>query len=379
MDGLRYGRELGVFKFSNHIDVLYNPPMPDAPEPAPIIHIYRPTLRRRIGSLVALVFCGVFFGLPLSTFLYLAIKPLVNDPQVGLIVAGGLCFLAPLGLLLLLLLVQLVLSVLAMFFGNYLKLTPVGLEYRSWPYRHVRCSWTELKRVGKYYLFYDAIYLKSFEIIGLSLALNKWWKLFNVTVQTPVLLSGMQGWPDGALAADLRQYAPQLFDPQTGKPVITPAQPPASALDQEERLYAALSHAGALLFPVFVPLAFWLAERKKSAYTAFQSLQALVFQVVMLATFIATFICVISGLLIPVGLTQLSDRIAIDGRTYGLIVLIAFALGGLLSAAGLLMLLYSGVAITQTYQGVDFRYPLVGKWLEKYQPTNLTGSDKEHR
>ena len=338
--------------------------MPDAPEPGSFVHVYRPTLGRRMGSLAVLGLCVACVGLPLVLMLYPAIKLLVDEPQARPIVAGGLCFLAPLGVIFLLLIVQLAVGVLAQFFGHTLKVTPGGLEHRSWPYRQIRCSWTEVERIAKYFLFYDAIYLKSYEFSGPSLASKKWWKIFNPAEQNFILLSGMSGWPDGALAEDLREYAPQMFDPATGKPAAIPAQQPSTGISRDERLYAALSHAGALLFPVFIPLAFWLAERKKSAYVAFQSLQALIFQILTQGVFVATLLCAACGLLIPVGLTQLSDRIAIDGRTYGLIVLAAFSLAGLLSAMALAMLLYSGVAIAQTYRGEDFRYPLIGKWLE---------------
>jgi hypothetical protein len=335
--------------------------MPAAPKPALISHTYRPTLGRRIGSLLLLLFCAIFFGFPLLLLLYPVTRLMVDEPQARLVGLGGLCFLAPLGLLLLFLLVQLVLSFLGMLFANYLKLTPTGLEYRLWPYRHFRCSWTETERIGKYSLFYDALYLKACEENQPALVSKMWSKWSNLAMQHYILLSGMQGWPNGALAADIRQYAAQLFDPVSGKPTFIPAAPPTSGPSQDERLHAALSHAGALLLPVFIPLAFWLVERKKSAYVAHQAKQALVFQVLILAMFTGVFICAIAGLLIPVGLTQLSDQFAIDGRTYGLIVLVAFMLAGLLATTAGLMLVYSGIAIAQTYRGEDFRYPLLGK------------------
>jgi uncharacterized Tic20 family protein len=351
-----------IGKISAHETVLYNFIMPDNPDPGSSVHTYRPTLGRRMGSLAVLGVCAVCIGIPSVLVLAPAVKLLAEEPQARLIVLGGLCFTVPLWAVFFILMVQLLLSALGMFFGHALRVGPEGLVHRAWPYRNMRCEWSEVERIGKYFLVYDAIYLKGESRDQRS----RLQRLLNPAGEAAIPLSGTEGWPSGALRDDLRRYAPRLFDPATGKPAALPAHPPVSGRTRDECLYACLSHAGALLFPVFIPLAFWLAERKKSAYVAFQAMQALVFQMITQVMFGATLVCAICGLLVPVALTQLGDRFAIDGRTYGLIILASFGLAGLCSTIGLLMLLYSGVAMARTYRGEDFRYPVVGRWVQRF-------------
>jgi uncharacterized Tic20 family protein len=370
--------------------VLYNFSMPDDPFPGAFVHTYRPTLGRRIGSLAVLGMCAMCIGAPSVLVLAPVVRLLAEEPQARLIVIGGLCLTAPLWAVFFLLLVQILLSTLGMLFGNYLRVGPEGLVQRAWPFRNLRCDWSEVERIGKYYLVYEAIYLKEGGRDQLSRdqrgrdqisrdqisrdqrgrdqlsrdQRSRLQRLLNPVGEDAIPLSGTEGWPNGALRDDLRRYAPRLFDPATGKPAARPAQPSISGHSRDECLYACLSHAGALLLPVFIPLGFWLAERKKSAYVAFQAMQALVFQIIIQVMFGATLACALCGLLAPVALIQLGDRFVIDGQTYGLIILAAFGLAGLLSTIGLLMLLYAGVAMARTYRGEDFRYPVIGRWVE---------------
>jgi uncharacterized Tic20 family protein len=45
------------------------------------------------------------------------------------------------------------------------------------------------------------------------------------------------------------------------------------------------------------------------------------------------------------------------------IVLAGFMLSLALALVLLLMLIYASAATVRTYQGADFRYPLIGRWL----------------
>jgi hypothetical protein len=228
------------------------------------LHIYRPPLWRRVIALLSWVFFLLFAGAPLWIFTAQVIQLALKQPEARPIVSGAMCLLAPMGLILLWLLFHLTMIVFSFFFTTALKITPTGLEYRAWPYIHVRCTWSDLDRVAKF-LFSDLLYLQSYQIIGPSLSIKSFWRRFSFEKQLSIPLSSLAGWPNGGLAADLHLYAPRLFDSATGKPLI-PASQPVQGPSKDERLYAALSHAGVWLFPVFLPLAFWLSERKKSAY-----------------------------------------------------------------------------------------------------------------
>ncbi len=333
------------------------------PDPAAFPHTYRPAPWRRAVGCAGLLFLSLFLGLPMLCFLSLAIRALLQDPGLQAAISGGLCFIGPLALLVLLVLAQYGLGVLTDFTGNDIEISPTGLEYRVWPYLHIRCSWQELERIGKT-LFTDAIYLKSYQVIGPSWSLRKPLKWFHFSNQTTVPLFGRQGWPDGELKADLLRFAPQLFDPLSGKPRAAAAWLAPGAPTQDERTYAALSHAGALTIPVVVPLVFWWLERKKSAYVRFQALQALVYQVVMLILSIGCVACLLVGVLAPVnGLVSDSGATHFESASHlsVWIGLAAFMLGLVLFLILLLMLVYATAASVRTYQGADFRYPLIGK------------------
>jgi len=331
--------------------------MPEPPTTS--FHLYRPAPWRRAVGCAGLLFLSLFLGLPMLCFLSLATRALLQDPGMQAAITGGLCFIGPPALLVLLVLARYGLGVLTDFTGNYIEISPAGLEYRVWPYLHIRCGWQELERVGKY-LFTDVIYLKSYQIIGPSWSLRKPLKWFNFSDKTTVPLFGRQGWPDGELKADLLRFAPQLFDPLSGKPRAAAAWLAPGAPTQDERTYAALSHAGALTIPVAVPLIFWWLERKKSAYVRFQALQALVFQVVMLILSIGCVACLLVGVLAPV-----NGLVSGSGATHlsAWIVLAGFMLSLALFLILLLMLVYATAATVRTYQGADFRYPLIGRWL----------------
>lgn len=121
---------------------------------------------------------------------------------------------------------------------------------------------------------------------------------------------------------------------------------------QEERTMAMLAHGSAVLnvFTVvggiIVALVIYLVEKDKSPWAAFQALQALVYQVI--ASVVVWLAMIFSS------------------------ILIAFLIGCVLLPLSLLLglaaLAYSVYAAYQTYQGLDFRYALVGDWLSQQAP-----------
>ena len=113
-------------------------------------YTYRPTLRRRMGSLALLGACALCLGAPSGLVVAPALRPLVEEPQARLIVIGGLCLTGPLWAVFLFLMVQLLLNLLGLLFGHTLKLGPEGLEFRAWPRGNVRREWSAVERIGKY-------------------------------------------------------------------------------------------------------------------------------------------------------------------------------------------------------------------------------------
>jgi len=137
------------------------------------------------------------------------------------------------------------------------------------------------------------------------------------------------------------------------------------ASDPEERSLAALAH-GSILLNCFVPglgiiaaFAVWLTQRERSAYAAYQALQATVYQLIWA--------------LFPVAMTILGVMAVVGGAVFsaatdsgaGLLALPLVVLGILaVIAVALLGLLYALVAAYEAYQGRDFRYWLVGSLVK---------------
>jgi uncharacterized Tic20 family protein len=122
----------------------------------------------------------------------------------------------------------------------------------------------------------------------------------------------------------------------------------------DEHLWAMVSHLSVLanlvsgfLGPV-VPLIIYLVFKERSRYVAYQSLQALIFQLIW---------WVGGGLL--AGITW-----AITGLLSAVLIgLLCIPLACVFSAIPLAALVYGVIGGVQTYQGQDFKYWLVGDWV----------------
>ena len=88
--------------------------------------------------------------------------------------------------------------------ASYLRTSAEGLDYRLWPFWEIRSGWGDLQSLHRGRLLGDALYLQPTEKIGfLEFAI--------VLGQPQIHLSSLEGWPDGGLEDELREYAPQLF------------------------------------------------------------------------------------------------------------------------------------------------------------------------
>ena len=134
----------------------------------------------------------------------------------------------------------------------------------------------------------------------------------------------------------------------------------------ENRLLAALAHGAVATqgIGILVGVVVYVTQRDKSRYAAFQGLQAALFQ---LANLIITIgLWVVSGILYGLSMILLIVQadanpdaappaifwIAMISMVIPLIYMVLVGLYGLWGAV-------------RTWQGRDFKYPLIGGWLEK--------------
>jgi hypothetical protein len=166
--------------------------------------------------------------------------------------------------------------------------------------------------------------------------------------------------PAPAEAAPTAETVAEVAPPEAAAAAALPEEARPS---QNDRTMAALAHGSTLLNVVFpglgilAALLIWLNVKERSRYAGFQSLQAVAFQVAaLLATLLGAILVVVAWVV-----SGLLTAIAVG------CLLMPFAL--LLTIAVLLVpiawLVYGLVGAYEVYNGRDFRYWLVGEWLEQ--------------
>ena len=148
---------------------------------------------------------------------------------------------------------------------------------------------------------------------------------------------------------------PPASGPETPPPGHSYYAPPEPLSPADERTWAMLSHLSVLvnlvtgvLGPV-IALVIYLVFKDRSRYVAFQSMQAFVFQLVWWVGggILAIIAWTISGLLAVI-----------------LIGCLLMPLALLISLAPLGALVYGVIGAVETNQGHDFRYWLIGDWVQ---------------
>ena len=139
-----------------------------------------------------------------------------------------------------------------------------------------------------------------------------------------------------------------------------PQNPPMPLTPEEERQWAMVAHLGVLVNLVSgilgpaVPLGIYMIYKDRSRYVAYQSLQALIFQLIW---------WVGGGILAGIAW-------AITGALSAVIIgLVCIPFACVISAMPLVALGYGIYGGIQASQGQDFKYWLVGDWVR----STLTG------
>lgn len=147
----------------------------------------------------------------------------------------------------------------------------------------------------------------------------------------------------------------------------------------DEKMWAAVAHGsvwftliGGLLsvgaivpISVFVPLAIYFMFRRRSDYVAFHALQAFVLQ--LIGTVGAFAVLLVGGIVWTLGMV-----IAL----MAVVILVGFILVPLWGVVGVVLavlilgmpiatLLYGTIAAIETYNGRDYRYPFIARWVDR--------------
>ena len=143
---------------------------------------------------------------------------------------------------------------------------------------------------------------------------------------------------------------------------------------QNDRIMAALAHVTVILpmMGVIAPIVIWVTQKEKSESIAFQALQAVVYQLTLiLIGFVgmACYMCSFFGIfifMIPFSTGDAPNGFPIEA----LGVFFPFLIMAALMFVGLIYIIYGLVGAVQVLRGKDFRYILIGRWLERYLSAN---------
>ena len=126
---------------------------------------------------------------------------------------------------------------------------------------------------------------------------------------------------------------------------------------------AALAHATAILplTGILAPIVIWVAQKDKSEYVAFQALQAIVYQIIMILAWFGG-MALYMGSFVGMFLSMPS---ASSSRDVPAVVFVPFGVMGLLMICMLAFIVYGLVAAVMALQGKNFRYIIIGNLLKR--------------
>ena len=139
---------------------------------------------------------------------------------------------------------------------------------------------------------------------------------------------------------------------------------------QDERILAALAHASVILpfWGIVGAIAIWATQREKSHFVSSQALQGVVYQLVpILAGFLgfACYMCSFLGMFLLMPMGRIESGTA-SGPLARIVAFFPFCILGLLMLVGFAFVLYGLYGAVRVLQGQDFRYVIIGPWLERY-------------
>jgi uncharacterized Tic20 family protein len=139
---------------------------------------------------------------------------------------------------------------------------------------------------------------------------------------------------------------------------------------QDERVMAALSHISALIamMGVIAPIVIWATQKEKSKYVGFQSLQALAFQLTMIAIWIigmGCYMCSFFGMFASITFAS-SGPSQSENPLLLIPVFIPFLTMGIMFIGIFVFIVYGVIGAIMTFQGKPFHYFIIGNRVERF-------------
>jgi uncharacterized protein len=139
----------------------------------------------------------------------------------------------------------------------------------------------------------------------------------------------------------------------------------------DERVMAGLAHISALmpLMGTLAPIIIWVTQKDKSRYVAFQALQALAYQLCMVAAWFVGMGCYMLSFFTTIVTIPLASSSGSEHSASPLAILpilIPFLVFGMIFLGGFLFILYGVIGAVMAFRGKPFRYILIGKQIERF-------------
>jgi uncharacterized Tic20 family protein len=148
---------------------------------------------------------------------------------------------------------------------------------------------------------------------------------------------------------------------------------------QDERIMAALSHVSALLpmMGVIAPIIIWVTQKEKSQYVAFQALQAMTYQLAMIAAWfvgMGCYMCSAFGTFATIPFMSSSGSSQSDNPLFILPFLFPFTVFGAIFIGGFFFIVYGVIGAIMAFQGKPFRYFIIGNRVERFMEQKVSKS-----
>ncbi len=146
---------------------------------------------------------------------------------------------------------------------------------------------------------------------------------------------------------------------------------------QDDYVMAALPHLATFLpfWGLVASIVIWATQKDKSRFVGFQALQAMIYQLMPVLGGILFFLCYLCSFGAIFVVTPLIAAAADSAGTQseGVIAALAmlpmslpFCIWGVVLVIFLCYVAYALYAAIRVFQGHDFRYALIGSWLDRY-------------
>ena len=142
---------------------------------------------------------------------------------------------------------------------------------------------------------------------------------------------------------------------------------PESVPTSDEKMMGALAH----LLGLVVALVVWAVQKEKSRFVRFQAIQAMAFDGALMVVSTVSFFCLFT--LMSLGMvgsliSTINDPASINDFPVLFLfpTIMPFLIFTCIFPLSFVMLIVRLIAAISVLNGRDFRYPLIGKWTEKF-------------